>query len=265
VGLVDPHGDLAEQVLQAIPRHRTNDVVSFDAGDREFPIAFNPLACHWPEQRPLVAAGVLTAFKKLFGDSWGPRMEHILRNGLLALLETPGTSLVHLSRLLQDSNFRRTLTGNIEDPLVRAFWQQEFSSWNDRYRTEAIAPVLNKLGFFLSNVILRNILGQQQSSINLRNIMDSGKVLIVNLSKGRIGEDASGLLGSLLINSLQLAAMSRADVIEEERQDFCLYVDEFQNFATESFATILSEARKYRLSLTVANQYLESENGVRYL
>ena len=256
VGLIDPHGDLAEQVLQAIPRHRTNDVVYFDAGDREFPIAFNPLACHWPEQRPLVAAGVLTAFKKLFGDSWGPRMEHILRNALLALLETPGTSLVHLSRLLQDSNFRRTLTGNIDDPLVRAFWQQEFASWNDRYRTEAIAPVLNKLGFFLSNVILRNVLGQQHSSVNLRSIMDSGQVLIVNLSKGRIGEDASTLLGSLLINSLQLAAMSRADISEDDRQDFCLYVDEFQNFATESFATILSEARKYRLSLTVANQYL---------
>ncbi len=255
-GVVDPHGDFAEHATTQIPSGRTNDVVLCDSGDRTFPVAFNPLACHWPDQRPLVASGVLSAFKKLFGESWGPRMENILRNALLALLETPGTSLVHLVRLLQDDNYRRSVVGRLTDPAVRAFWLDEFAKWNDRYRTEAVAPVLNKLGFFVSNPILRNILGQSESRVNLRSIMDSQKILIVNLSKGRIGSDASSLLGALFVSSLQLAAMSRADIPEEERKDFFLYVDEFQNFATDSFATILSEARKYRLSLTIANQYL---------
>ncbi len=254
--LVDPHGDLADSVLDAIPSHRTNDVVLFDAGDRDYPLSFNLLACPDPHQRPLVASGIVSAFKKLYGDSWGPRLEHILRNGLLALLELPGTSLLSLQRLLSDTPYRKTLTARIADPVVRAFWQDEFAHWKPQFRAEAVAPIQNKVGQFLSQPILRAIIGQSRSTLDLRRVMDEGRILIVNLSKGKIGDDSSALLGSLLVTGIQLAAMSRAEVPESQRRDFFLYVDEFQNFATESFATILSEARKYRLSLTLANQYL---------
>jgi len=254
--LIDPHGDLAESVIEMVPRHRTNDVVLFDAGDRDFPVAFNPLDCRRPEQRPLVASGVVSAFKKLYGDSWGPRLEHILRNALLATLDQPGASLVTVLRLLNDAGYRRTIVPRISDPVVRSFWQHEFSKWKPNFQAEAAAPIQNKIGQFLSHPVLRAIVAQPRSSIDLRDIMDNGRILIVNLSKGRIGEDASTLLGSLLVTELQLAAMSRADTPESQRSDFFCYVDEFQNFATESFATILSEARKYRLSLTIANQYL---------
>ena len=256
VALVDPHGDLAETILGCVPSKRTNEVVVFDARDRHYPVAFNPLACNNPEQRPLVASAVVSAFKKLYGDSWGPRLEHILRNALLALLEVPGTSLLSLQRLLSDPAYRKTIVGRVSDPVVRMFWEREFAGWKTQYQSEATAPILNKVGQFLSQPILRAIVGQSHSRLDFRRIMDEGRVLIVNLSKGRIGEDASNLLGSLLISSIQLAAMSRADMPEKERRDYFLYVDEFQNFATESFATILSEARKYRLSLTLANQYL---------
>ena len=254
--LVDPHGDLAEAVTACVPRHRTNDVVVFDAGDREYPLSFNLLACRDPHERPLVASGVVSAFKKLYGDSWGPRLEHILRNALLALLEVPGSSLLSVQRLLSDFQYRRTVTARVADPVVRAFWQEEFARWKPQFQAEAVAPIQNKVGQFMSHPILRAILGQARSSLDLRRVMDEGRVLLVNLSKGRIGEDGSTLLGSLLVTGIQLAAMGRAEVPEAERRDFFLYVDEFQNFATESFATILSEARKYRLSLTIANQYL---------
>lgn len=257
VVLIDPHGDLAEQVLATIPSGRTGDVVYFDAGDREFPVAFNPLGHHDPGRRALVAAGVVAAFKKLFADSWGPRLEHILRNALLAVMESPDTTLISLQRMLFDSSFCKGIVSRVSDPAVAAFWQTEWSSWRDAYRNEAIAPVVNKLGHLLSNPILRSVVGQKHGRVDLRQIIDTEQVLIANLSKGRIGEDASNLLGSFLIASLQLAAMSRADVTEEQRRDCFLYVDEFQNFATDSFATILSEARKYRLNLTIANQYLE--------
>lgn len=256
VGLIDPHGDLAEAVLDLIPPRRTNEVILLDAGDTAFPVAFNPLACEDPTQRPLVVSGVVSAFKKLYGDSWGPRLEHILRNALLALVTVPDTSLLSLLRLLSDASYRRTIVEQVDDPVVRSFWQQEFAGWNERFRNEAISPVLNKVGHFLSNPVPRAIIGQAKSTINLRRAMNAGPILIVNLSKGRIGEDTSALLGSLLVTSLQQAAMSRADTPENDRRDFFLYVDEFQNFATESFATILSEARKYRLGLTIANQYL---------
>lgn len=257
VVLIDPHGDLAEDVASAIPSRRTSNVVYFDAGDREFPIAFNPLSCRENSQRAIVASGVVAAFKKLFADSWGPRLEHILRNALLALLESPDMSLVSLQRMLFDPNFCKGIVSRVSDPAVAAFWTTEWKSWRESYRNEAIAPVLNKLGHFLSNPILRPIIGQQHSRIDVRHIIDNEQVLIANLSKGRIGEDASNLLGSFLIASLQLAAMNRADMPEAMRKDCFLYVDEFQNFATDSFATILSEARKYRLNLTIANQYLE--------
>jgi hypothetical protein len=254
--LVDPHGDMAEAVLSAVPSPRTNDVVLFDAGDQQHPIAFNPLADCSFQARPLVASGMLSAFKKIYGDSWGPRMEHIFRNCLLALLEMPGASLVSLVQLLGDAHYRKTVVSRVTDPVVRAFWQQEFATMPHKLQAEAIAPIQNKVGHFVSSPLLRHIIGQPRSTINLRRVMDSGQILVVNLSKGRVGEDASNLLGSLLITAVQLAAMSRADIVEEQRRDFYLYVDEFQNFATESFATILSEARKYRLSLTLANQYL---------
>jgi hypothetical protein len=256
VALLDPHGDLAEAVAAAIPRHRTNDVILFDAGDRGHPLSFNLMAdCH-PDQRSLVASGIVSAFKKIYGDSWGPRLEHVLRNALLALLEHPGTSLLSVSRLLGDAHYRAALVGRIADPIVRTFWQREFASWRPQYMTEAIAPVQNKIGQFLSHPVLRAILGQSDSSLDLRRVLDEGKVLIVNLSKGRIGEDGSQLLGALLVTGLQLASMSRSDVPEERRRDFYLYVDEFQNFATESFATVLSEARKYRLNCILSHQYL---------
>lgn len=254
--LIDPHGDLSEAVLASAPSKRTNDIVLFDAGDRDQPVSFNPLAGCDPLARSLVASGLLTAFKKLYGDSWGPRLEHIFRNCLLALLEIPGMSLVSLVQLLGDAPFRERVISRVSDPVVRSFWQNEFYRMPAKLQAEAIAPIQNKVGQFVSSPILRHILGQARSTIDLRRIMDNGQVLIINLSKGRIGEDASTLLGSLLVSAVQLAAMSRAELPEQDRREFFFYVDEFQNFATESFATILAEARKYRLCLTLANQYL---------
>jgi DNA helicase HerA-like ATPase len=256
VALLDPHGDLCDAVLAAIPRARTNDVILFDAADRLHPVSFNLLACPRPEQRTLVASGAISAFKKLYGEFWGPRMEHILRNALLALLEVPGSTLVTLLRLLNDARFRQPLVAKLRDPVVRAFWQKEFAALPTKFQLEAVAPIQNKIGHFISSPLLRNILGQSRSSLDPRRVMDEGKILLVNLSKGKLGDDVSSLLGSFLVTALQLAAMSRADVSEHDRPDFFLYIDEFQNFATDSFATILSEARKYRLALTLANQYL---------
>jgi hypothetical protein len=256
LALIDPHGDLAETIIETVPANRTNEVVFFDAGDRDYPLSYNVLSCKEADQRGLVASAVVSAFKKLYGDSWGPRLEHIFRNALLALLEVPGTSLLSLQRLLSDTQYRKDVTGRVHDPVVRTFWEKEFATWKPQYRAEAVAPIQNKIGQFLSMPILRAIVGQSRSSLDLRRVMDDGQILIVNLSKGRIGEDGSTLLGSLLVSGIQLAAMSRANVPDKQRHDFALYVDEFQNFATDSFATILSEARKYRLSLTLANQYL---------
>ena len=256
VALVDPHGDLADSILQAIPSNRTNEVVLFDAGDREFPMSFNPLACNRTDQVPLVTAAVVSAFKKLYAESWGPRLEYILRNAVQSLVGQPGTCLASLHRLLADRSYRKSIVARLSDPVLRSFWCNEFERWNERFRNEAIAPIQNKVGQFVAHPVLRGIIAQSRSTLNLREVMDEGRILIVNLSKGRIGEDASLLLGSLLVTQLQLAAMSRSDIPEPDRRDFFAYVDEFQNFATDSFGTILSEARKYGLSLTIANQYL---------
>lgn len=256
LALVDPHGDLCEAVLASIPSFRSNEVILFDAGDTAYPLSYNILACDHPEQRPLIASGVLSAFKKLYAEFFGPRMEHIFRNALLTLLEVPGTTLVSLLRLLTDETFRQSMVARVADPVVANFWQREFSSLHPKLQAEALAPILNKVGAFVSSPLLRHLVGQARSRLNLRTVMDQGKILLVNLSKGRMGDDASALLGSFLVTGIQLAAMSRADLPEEQRKDFSLYVDEFQNYATDSFATILSEARKYRLNLTVANQYL---------
>lgn len=256
-GLIDPHGDLFEAVLRDVPAGRTNDVVLFDVADTAFPLAFNPLSCHDPAQRPLVASGVLASFKKIYGDSWGPRLEHILRNTLLTLLEVPGTSLVSVLRILSDPVYRRWALARVANPILRSFWEQEFAALHPKLQAEAIAPIQNKVGAYVSSPFLRNILGQAESTLDLREVLDEGRILLVNLSKGRVGDDASALLGSLLVTAIQIAAMSRADMPEESRRDFSLYVDEVHSFATDSFAAILSEARKYRLSLTLASQYLQ--------
>ena len=256
LAVVDPHGDLAEKIIHYIPDRRVEEVVYFNPADAEYPIAFNVVEQVEPHLRHLVASGLIGVFQKLWADSWGPRLEYILRNAILAVLDYPDSTLLAITRMLSDKNFRKRVVEKIQDPVVKAFWVNEFSSYNDKFASEAVAPIQNKVGQFLSSSLIRNIVGQIRSSIDLRKIMDEGKILIMNLSKGRIGEDNSALLGSMMITKLQLAAMSRVDTPEEERRDFYLYVDEFQNFATTSFIKILSEARKYRLNLTFANQYM---------
>ncbi|MDD4476865.1 MAG: type IV secretion system DNA-binding domain-containing protein [Patescibacteria group bacterium] len=257
VGLVDPHGDFAEKIINYIPSRRINDTIYFNAADLDYPIGFNILETVNQEHRHLVASGLMGVFKKIWPDVWSPRMEYILNNTVLALLEFPGTTLLGMSRLLADKEYRNRVVSNIKDPVVKSFWENEFSSYNERYKQEAIAPIQNKIGQFLSASVIRNIVAQVKSRINIREIMDEKKIFIVNLAKGRIGEDNSRLLGGMLITKLQLSAMERVDVPEEKRSDFFLYVDEFQNFANESFANILSEARKYHLDLIMAHQYME--------
>lgn len=256
IAVVDPHGDLADKIIDFVPSNRTNDVILFDPSDRDHPVAFNMLENIDPSYNTIVASGLVGIFKKIYAESWGPRLEHILRNTILSLLEYPNTTMLGITRILQDQDFRRKVVKKIKDPIVKSFWVNEFERMEPRMRSEAISPILNKVGQFLSSPIIRNIVGQPKSSINLRFAMDNKKIVIVNLSKGKIGEDSSSLLGAMIITKFQLDAMSRANVPERDRTDFYLYVDEFQNFATESFATILSEARKYRLDLTMANQYI---------
>ncbi|MBI2638462.1 DUF87 domain-containing protein [Candidatus Peregrinibacteria bacterium] len=265
VAVVDPHGDLAERVLDFVPSNRTNDVILFDPSDRDYPVAFNMLENIDPSYNTIVASGLVGIFKKIYAESWGPRLEHILRNTILGLLEYPNTTMLGITRILQDAEFRHRVVKKIEDPVVKSFWVNEFERMEPRMRSEAISPILNKVGQFLSSPIIRNIVGQPKSSVNLRFAMDNKKIVIVNLSKGKMGEDTSSLLGAMIITKFQLDAMSRANIPEKDRVDFYLYVDEFQNFATESFATILSEARKYKLNLTMANQYIEQmPEEVRY-
>ncbi|MBR6166746.1 type IV secretion system DNA-binding domain-containing protein [Candidatus Saccharibacteria bacterium] len=254
--IIDPHGDLAMDNLKFIPENRIKDVVYFNPADTQYPMAFNPLEVYDPARKPNISSEVIGVLKRMFGDSWGPRLEHILRYTLLALLDRPQTTLLDISRMLTDKEFRKETLDYCTDVTVLEFWKKEFGSWGDKQVAESIAPVLNKVGAFTANPIIRNIIGQPKSSFDVRKIMDEGKILIVNLSKGLIGEDNAALLGSFLVTKVQLAAMSRSDIPNiEDRRPFYLYVDEFQNFATESFAVILSEARKYGLNLTVANQY----------
>jgi len=256
LAIVDPHGDLADKVLDFIPARRVNDTIYFNPGDTDYPISFNVLENVPDSQRHLVASGLVGVFKKIWADSWGPRLEYVLRNAILALLEYPGSTLLGIMRILVDKEFREGVTSRLTDPVVKSFWRDEFSRYPDRFQVEAIAPIQNKVGQFLSTALIRNIVGQVKSKINIREVMDKKKILIVNLSKGRIGEDASSLIGAIIVTKLQLAAMSRTDLREEERKDFYLYVDEFQNFAVESFADILSEARKYHLDLIMSHQYI---------
>jgi hypothetical protein len=252
--VIDPHGDYAQNILKRIPAHRVKDVVYFNAADMDFPIAFNPLEVYDPRLKTHTCSELIGVLKRLF-DSWGPRLEYILRYSILALLDYPNATMLDITRILTDKKFRAHALTYVTDPVVRNFWQVEFASWNDKFAAEAVAPVLNKVGAFTANPLVRNIIGQPKSGFNIRDLMDQRKILIVNLSRGLVGEDNASLLGALIVTKMQMAAMSRADVDAAERAPFYLYVDEFQNFATDSFATILSEARKYGLYLTVANQY----------
>jgi CxxC-x17-CxxC domain-containing protein len=257
IAVVDPHGDLAEKIIEYIPDHRVNDVIYFNPADSEFPIAFNIMESTSEEHKHLIASGMVGVFKKLWADSWGPRLEYVLRNSILALLDYPGSTMLGVMRILVDKNYRARVVKKVKDPVVRSFWLDEYSKYPPALQAEATAPIQNKVGQFLSSAMIRNIVGQSQSTIDIRKAMDERKILIMNLSKGRIGEDSSALMGAMMITRIQLAAMSRIDTPEKDRTDFYLYVDEFQNFATESFANILSEARKYRLNLIVGHQYIE--------
>lgn len=253
--VIDPHGDYAQNILKRIPEERAGDVLYFNPADTDFPIAFNPMEVLDPKLKTHTSSELVGVLKRMF-DSWGPRLEYILRYTLLALLDYPNSTMLDITRILTDKKFRNEVLKHVQDPVVRNFWTVEFASWNDKFAAEAVAPVLNKVGAFTANPLVRNIIGQPKSSFNIRQIMDERKILIVNLSRGLMGEDNASLLGALFVTKMQLAAMSRADIPASERSPFYLYVDEFQNFATDSFATILSEARKYGLNLTVANQYI---------
>lgn len=256
VCFMDPHGDSVVKILDFIPSDRVNDVVYFNPADLEFPIAFNIMEAVEGRFKHLVASGLMGVFTKIWAGVWSARMEYILGNTIRALLESPGNSMLGITRMYIDKQYRKRIVDNIKDPMVRMFWTDEYANYDQKYVKEAIAPIQNKVGQFLSSAIIRNIVGQPKSTIDLREIMDNKKILLMDLSKGKVGEENAALLGAMIITKLQLAAMSRVDMLEEDRPDFYLYVDEFQNFATESFATILSEARKYHLNLVMGHQYI---------
>ena len=256
VAIIDPHGEFVEEILENIPESRVDDVVYFNPADTEYPIGFNILEVPDQKYKHLVASGLMGVFTKIWANVWSARMEYILNNCILALLDTPGSTLLGVNRMLLDKDYRQRIVNNIQDPVVKSFWINEFEGWQDRYRSEAIAPIQNKVGQFLNVSLIRNIVGQSESTINIADIMNNRKIFLVNVSKGRVGEDNSSLLGAILITQIQLNAMQRVRIAQEERKDFYLYVDEFQNFATDAFASILSEARKYRLNLILAHQYV---------
>jgi CxxC-x17-CxxC domain-containing protein len=256
VGIIDPHGEFVEEVTSQIPSERLNDVVYFNPVDSDFPIGFNVLEVPDMKYKHLVVSDLLGIFTKIWANVWSARMEYILQNCILALLDTPGTTLLGIPRILTDKDYRQRIISNVKDPVVRSFWVHEFETWRDQFRNEAIVPIQNKVGQFLNTPFIRNIVGQPKSTMRIPDIMNEGKILLVNVSKGRIGEDNSALLGAMIITKVQLAAMERVRIPEEDRTDFYMYVDEFQNFATESFASILSEARKYRLNIIIAHQYV---------
>jgi Type IV secretion-system coupling protein DNA-binding domain len=257
---IDPHGSAAIKLLDYVPKHRIEDVIYFAPADTDYPISFNVLEQVPKDKRNAVASGLMNAFKKIWVDAWSSRMEYLLNYSLLALLDVPGSTLLGINRLLSDKHYRKHIIGQVEDPIVKNFWNNEFTKYNDKYASEAVAPIQNKIGQFISNPLVRNIIGQENSTIDFRKIMDEKKILIVNLSKGMMGPENMRLLGGMLVTKIYLAAMSRADMTDSQmaRMPACyMYVDEFQNFANESFSEILSESRKYKLALTVANQYIE--------
>ncbi|MDD2666639.1 MAG: type IV secretion system DNA-binding domain-containing protein [Methanocellales archaeon] len=259
VCFIDPHGDAVERVLDYIPKERINDIIYFNPADVDHPIALNVLEKVEPGRRHLLVSGLISVFRKLYAEYWHHRQEHILRNTILALLDYPGNkTLLDVYRMLNDWRYRKEIVDKIKDPIVRSFWKNEFPKYLYQFKGDALTPIQNKLGGFLSTPLIRNIVGRAESKIDFRWVMDKGKILLVNLAKGKIGEDNSSLLGSLIITKLQLAAMSRINIPEEQRKDFYLFVDEFQNFvSTETFGDILSESRKYRLCLALAHQYID--------
>ncbi|MEX0896267.1 MAG: DUF87 domain-containing protein [Patescibacteria group bacterium] len=254
--VIDPHGDLIDILLNYIPKHRINDVVYFDPGATGRTVKLNLFEGNTVAHRELIASGIVSVFHKLYAYSWGPRLEYILRNTLLTLLHSPTARLSDVTDLLTDKKFRMKVLESLNDPILRNFWENEFDKMPDRQRTEAVAPILNKVGQFVTSPIVRDVVNARKSSFSIEEAMNSGKIILANLSQGKLGEDNATLLGAMLITKIQLAAMARVHAPEEDRRDFYLYVDEFQNFATESFNKILSEARKYRLNLTLANQYI---------
>ncbi len=254
--VIDPHGDLCEHILQYIPSYRVNDVVYMDPADNERSFALNPLEITDESQKELVASGIIAIFKKLYGDSWGPRLEYIFRNTIVSVLEMPNPTLLMVPEMLGNPTFRAKVIERLKDPVLHSFWVNEFEKMTDKLRVEAISPIQNKVGQFTSSTRIRNIIGHPKSSIDIEKVMNEGKILILNLSQGYLGEDNAALLGAMIITKVQLAAMNRVSIPEEQRRDFFLYVDEFQNFATTSFIKILSEARKFRLCLILANQYI---------
>jgi hypothetical protein len=267
IAFIDPHGSTADRIMEYVPAHRVKDVVYFAPFDMECPVAFNVMEDVGYDKRHLVVSGLLSAFRKIWVDAWSARMEYILSNTLLALLEYPGATLLDVNRMLINKAFRKKVVDNVKDPLVKSFWVDEFANYTDRYTQDATPAIQNKVGQFTSNPLIRNIVGQPKSSFDIRQLMDEKKILIMNLSKGRVGEVNATLLGSMLVTKIYLAAMSRADVPLETMNklpNFYFYVDEFQNFANESFSDILSEARKYKLNLLIAHQYVEQmEEEVR--
>lgn len=256
VAVIDPHGDLSEILLDYIPSRRINEVAYLDPSRTDRTFRINPLQVEEPEQAEVVASGIVSIFQKLYSYSWGPRLEYILRNTVLTLVRKQGSTMLDIPRILADDRYRKSVVEKLDDDVLREFWTKEYNQYSPQFRQEAIAPILNKVGQFLSSKRTRNILGFEKSTIDLESVMNEGKVLILNLSQGRLGEDNSSLLGALFITQFQLAAMNRVDIPQHERRDFYLYVDEFQNFATASFIKILSEARKYHLNLVLANQYM---------
>jgi hypothetical protein len=260
MAFIDPHGSTAEKLLDYVPAERVKDVVYFAPFDLDFPISFNVMEDVGADQRHLVVSGLMSAFKKIWVDAWSARMEYILQNTLLALLEYPGSTLLGVNRVLSDKEYRKKVVDRVTDPGVRSFWLDEFAKYTERMAAEAVPAIQNKIGQFTANPLIRNIVGQPKSSFDFRKLMDEEKILIINLSKGRMGEGNANLLGSMLITKIYLAAMSRANLagpMLAKAPPFYLFVDEFQSFANESFANILSEARKYKLSLTIAHQYIE--------
>ncbi|MBI2842147.1 MAG: type IV secretion system DNA-binding domain-containing protein [Armatimonadetes bacterium] len=257
LALIDPHGDLAESLLDSVPEKRLEDVIYFNAADSEYPVGINPLDKVNADLRSLVASGLISVFKKIWPDFWGPRLEHILRYSLLTLLERPDSTLQDVPPLLTDKGFRTKVLKSVTDRQVHSFWLLEFDKYTAWLKSEAVSPVLNKMGQFLASVPIRNIVGQSRSSFKLRQVMDEGKILIVRLAKGRIGEDNCALLGALIVTRIMLAALSRSDIPEGERRPFYLYVDEVHNFFTDSFIDMLSESRKYGLCLVLAHQYID--------
>ncbi|MEW6156560.1 MAG: type IV secretion system DNA-binding domain-containing protein [Verrucomicrobiota bacterium] len=257
VGLIDPHGDLAEELLHHIPPRRADHLVYFNPGDLEYPIGLNLLANVRPDDRHLVASGIVGAFKGIWRDSWGPRLEYILYNAVVALLDCQNVALLGVNRMLVDERYRATIIRQVKDPFIRSFWAEEYAGYDARFQREAIAPIQNKLGQFLLNPVIRNILGQVKTKVSIPFVMDNGRLFIANLSKGQLGHDKANLLGSLLVTQFQLGAMARATKPEADRRDFYLFIDEFQNFTTDAFASILAEARKYRLCLTLSHQYID--------